>query len=219
MSEHQGSLQPNSVRFRKWSKYLILSLPIIISFFQIRILDNDFYFLYSMGKYIVNHGFPYTDVLSMHSNMKIVVQQWLSSVIFYFVYNLLGKFGVIALVYISNICICILTYRYISLVTNNTTIADSIFEFSVALERGGVISAHDAYNATISDCKFDSNVAAGYIDSSDRYYGDGGTISWINGKNLKIINSEFNDTQAHAYGGSLYIVNVNDSSIFNERYF
>ena len=123
MSEHQGSLQPNSVRFRKWSKYLILSLPIIISFFQIRILDNDFYFLYSMGKYIVNHGFPYTDVLSMHSNMKIVVQQWLSSIIFYFIYNLLGKFGVIALVYISNICICILTYRYISLVTNNTTIA------------------------------------------------------------------------------------------------
>ena len=106
----------------------------------------------------------------------------------------------------------------ILLMSNNTTITDSIFEFSVALERGGVISAYDAYNATISDCKFDSNVAAGYIDSSDRYYGDGGTISWINGNNLKIINSEFNDTQAHSYGGSLYIVNVNDSSIFNTSF-
>ena len=106
----------------------------------------------------------------------------------------------------------------ILLMSNNTTITDSIFEFSVALERGGVISAYDAYNATISDCKFDSNVAAGYIDSSDRYYGDGGTISWINGNNLQIINSEFNDTQAHAYGGSLYIVNVNDSSIFNTSF-
>ena len=106
----------------------------------------------------------------------------------------------------------------ILLMSNNTTITDSKFEFSVALERGGVISAYDAYNATISDCKFDSNVAAGYIDSSDRYYGDGGTISWINGNNLKIINSEFNDTQAHAYGGSLYIVNVNDSSIFNSSF-
>ena len=98
----------NSKEMPLWCKILFLSLPIIISFFQIRTLDNDFFFLYKMGEYIVHRGFPYTDVLSMHSSMKIVVQQWLSAVIYYFSYNTFGQFGVIGLVYICNTGIVIL---------------------------------------------------------------------------------------------------------------
>ena len=109
----------NSKEMPLWCKILFLSLPIIISFFQIRILDNDFYFLYKIGEYIVNRGFPYTDVLSMHSSMKIVVQQWLSAVIYYYAYNALGQYGVIGIIYICNAGICILTYRFISLITKN----------------------------------------------------------------------------------------------------
>ena len=126
MSKNQTASQTkpfNPKEMPLWCKILFLSLPIIISFFQIRFLDNDFYFLYKIGDYIVHHGFPYTDVLSMHSSMKIVVQQWLSSVIFYYVYTFLGKYGVISLVYICNTVICYLTYRLISIISKNDLIS------------------------------------------------------------------------------------------------
>lgn len=113
----------NSKEMPLWCKILFLSLPIIISFFQVRILDNDFYFLYKIGDYIVHHGFPYTDVLSMHGAMKIVVQQWLSAVIYYFAYNTLGQYGVIGLIYLCNVGICIFTYRFISMITKNDLIS------------------------------------------------------------------------------------------------
>lgn len=113
----------NSKEMPLWYKILFLSLPIIISFFQVRILDSDFYFLYKIGEYIVHRGFPYTDILSMHSGMKIVVQQWLSAVLYYFAYNTFGQYGVIGLVYICNTGIVILTYRFISMITKNDMIS------------------------------------------------------------------------------------------------
>ena len=106
-----------------WCKILILAVPVIISFFQLRILDNDFYFLYSMGEYIAGNGFPHTDILSMHSSMKLVVQQWLSSLIFYFSYHTFGEIGVMAILYACYTAICVLTYRLISLITDNDLIS------------------------------------------------------------------------------------------------
>ena len=126
MTENTISLQADADRLSKRVKAIILALPIIISFFQVRVLDCDFYFLYSIGDYIVHHGFPFTDVLSMHSSMRIVVQQWLSSVIFYYVYTFLGKYGVISLVYICNTVICYFTYRITVLISKNDVIAVAV---------------------------------------------------------------------------------------------
>lgn len=123
MTDRQSKLQTNTFKLPLWGKILILALPVIISFFQLRILDNDFYFLYPTGEYIVNNGFPHADFLSMHSSMNLVVQQWLSSVIFYFSYSIFGEFGVMALLYLCYAGICVLTYRFISLITGNDIIA------------------------------------------------------------------------------------------------
>ena len=100
-------------------KYFILCIPVVFACFQVHGLDNDFYFLFLTGEYIVNNGFPHTDMLSMHSSMKIIVQQWLSTVIFYFTYSRLGKIGVIALIYICYAAICVLSYRLTRLITGN----------------------------------------------------------------------------------------------------
>ena len=123
MRENKSKTKISSGNMPKWCKFLFLSLPVLISFFQQRILDNDFYFLYATGDYIVKHGFPYTDMLSMHSSMKIVVQQWLSSVLFYFSYKSLGKAGVIIMLYAVNFLVVFLTYRLISLISKNEIIA------------------------------------------------------------------------------------------------
>ena len=55
--------------------------------------------------------------------MRIVVHQWLSSVIFYYVYKTLGEIGIIGLLYICNTGICFLTYKLISLICKNDFIA------------------------------------------------------------------------------------------------
>ena len=122
MSANEISLKTGSNKTKKWT-VVILLIPIIISFFQLRDLDNDFYFLYATGEYIVKHGFPFTDMLSMHSSMKIVVQQWLSSVIFYYIYSFLGRYGIITLLYLCNIGICLLLYHLIKLITDKPVLA------------------------------------------------------------------------------------------------
>lgn len=86
-------------------------------------LDNDFYFLYPTGEYIVKNGFPTHDFLSMHSSMSIIVQQWLTDVIFYYIYSALGKAGMIAFVCVCYAIFCILFFKLVMLITENFTIS------------------------------------------------------------------------------------------------
>lgn len=112
-----------SNKMPRWLLVILLLIPVFIACFQIRILDNDFYFLYPTGEYIVKNGFPHTDFLSMHTNMEITVQQWLSSVVFYFAYSLFGKYGVITLIYICYAVINYLLYRLALLISHNELLA------------------------------------------------------------------------------------------------
>ena len=107
----------------KWLKYIILLFPFVIACFQLRSLDNDFYFLYATGEYIVKNGFPHTDFLSMHSDMKIVLQQWLSTVIFYLAYSRLGMIGLSIVLYICFAGSCVLSYKTILLITKNEQVS------------------------------------------------------------------------------------------------
>lgn len=106
-----------------WLKVILLLFPFVIACCRFRTIDNDFWFLYKTGEHIVNNGFPHTDFLSMHSNMKLVVQQWLSTVIFYFVYSSLGRIGLFCLLYGCYACICALTYRLNLLITKNELVS------------------------------------------------------------------------------------------------
>lgn len=107
-------------------KGILFLLPIISVLILIKPrLDNDFYFLYPTGEYLINNGFPTTDFLSMHSTMNITVQQWLSTIIFYFIYSKLGEVGIYALLYI---CGCILTLALFKLYI---TVSDNFFVTSV----------------------------------------------------------------------------------------
>ncbi len=118
MSANEVTLKPEAKKNQKWLVAVLLLIPFVISFFQLRMLDNDFYFLYTTGEYITKRGFPFTDILSMHSSMKIIVQQWLSAVIFYYVYSVFGKYGIFALLYICYAGIILLVYRYTKLTTD-----------------------------------------------------------------------------------------------------
>ena len=86
-------------------------------------LDNDFYFLYPTGKYIVENGFPVKDFLSMHSDMSIIVQQWLTDVLYYFIYSKLGTLGMLAFVCICYAVFSYLFFKLLMLITENFTIS------------------------------------------------------------------------------------------------
>ena len=104
-------------------KWFFLLIPVIMSFFVQNAIDGDFYFLYPTGEHIVNNGFPHTDILSMHSSMSIIVQQWLSSVIFFRIYSLAGRTGLVIFLALINILIVLLLYRWISLIIENEIIS------------------------------------------------------------------------------------------------
>lgn len=110
----------------KGFKTLMLLLPLAGLILIPYKLDNDFYFLYPTGEYIVNNGFPTKDFLSMHSNMDIIVQQWLSDVIFYGVYKLFGLIGIMLTVYITYILFTFIMFKLCKLITNNFFISSCV---------------------------------------------------------------------------------------------
>lgn len=81
----------------KYVSFLFFSLPLFILIFYNIFVGPDFWFLISHGRYVINHGIPHTDFLSMHSNLHFVMQQWLSATIFYLLYHYLGRFGIMFL--------------------------------------------------------------------------------------------------------------------------
>ena len=107
----------------QWVQRLLFLLPVLGITFIPRVLNNDFYFLYKTGEYITKHGFPHKEFLTMHSSMEIIAQQWLSTVIYYEVYRLLGIVGVILLVYLCYLVISFLIYKICKMITDNTMIA------------------------------------------------------------------------------------------------
>ena len=112
----------------KWFKIFYIVAPVLGFLLIDTHLDNDFYFIYKTGEHIVNNGFPTTDFLSMHSTMHIIVQQWLSSVIYYFLYSRLGQVGVIGFVFICYTLFCIVMHKLTKLITHNLFVA-SAFSF------------------------------------------------------------------------------------------
>ena len=111
MTVSKSTIKTNTSDKRNLLPLIIMLVPFVISFFQMRTLDNDFYFLYATGEYITKNGFPYTDMLSMHSNMHIIAQQWLSTVIYYFCYSFFGEYGIFTILYACYAGICFFTYR------------------------------------------------------------------------------------------------------------
>lgn len=106
---------PQFLSFSKpWQKVLLwaglLAIPTIIALTHSH-LDNDMWYLLSEGRYLTSHGFYYTDPLSMHEGLDVVVQNWLSAVIFWVVYTLFGAVGIFVVMFLMNFVICFLVYK------------------------------------------------------------------------------------------------------------
>lgn len=110
----------------KWFRAIMILAPIAGLLLITTQLDNDFYFIYKTGEYIVHHGFPTTDFLSMHSTMSIIPQQWLTGVVFYYLYSLLGRWGVIGFIYLCYALVCVIIHKLVMMICDNLFIANII---------------------------------------------------------------------------------------------
>jgi hypothetical protein len=111
---------------------LLMRLMIIAPCFFIRFtLDNDAYWLIQSGRYVLEHGIPVTDPLSMHSGLTFVMQQWLSAVCFASIYDTFGVIGILVMVLIVFIAMALLIQQLTLLVSGNEFVSYIVTILSV----------------------------------------------------------------------------------------
>lgn len=102
----------------KYICYLYFFIPIFLGFMIRMDKECDIFFLLRYGEHVLNQGFPITDFLSLHQGLDFVMQQWLSSVLFYISYKALGHYGLILIANLVNIFILYMLYKFCMLLSN-----------------------------------------------------------------------------------------------------
>ncbi len=96
---------------------MLLLIPIVYCFCANCYLNNDSWFLFNYGSYVLENGFPTIEPFTMHENFSFVMQQWLSAIIFYLTYSNLGKIGLALLVTLVFTLILFLIYKLCLLIS------------------------------------------------------------------------------------------------------
>ena len=130
-------------------KYIAAFLiPLIFLMFINHSLDNDSYFVLAEGRYLVQNGIHFTDVLTMHDGLNIVVQNYGFAMVFYWIYSLFGAPGVYAMMLLLNIVVCYLIFKICKLISNKNinlsllimVIADCILSLVFVVTRAQMVS-------------------------------------------------------------------------------
>ena len=107
---------------------VVMFLPFLSLFMMNWRTDSDTYWIIKTGEYICKNGIPTKDFLTFHTNMDLVVQQWLSDIIFYKLYSLMGFLGPILLVLVMY-TVFLLLFRKLCLEISNKPIVASVATF------------------------------------------------------------------------------------------
>lgn len=103
-------------------------LPFLSLFMMKWKTDPDTYWIIKTGEYICKNGIPTKDFLTFHTNMDLVVQQWLSDIIFYKLYSLMGFLGPMLLVLVMY-TVFLLLFRKLCFEISNNPIVASVATF------------------------------------------------------------------------------------------
>ena len=71
---------------------LFVTVAVWQSFFELH-EDADTHFVMNVGRYVLEHGFPHVDPFTVHENLSLVAQQWLSGIFFWETYKNFGVDG------------------------------------------------------------------------------------------------------------------------------
>lgn len=79
----------------------------------------DLFYLIPQGKYILNNGIYHIDPFSIHNGLHVVVQNYMSSCLFYLIFKVFSWNGFVIYTIICNALICYLIYKICLLISSN----------------------------------------------------------------------------------------------------
>lgn len=110
-------MKKNKTKISKKMLFLYFNIPLLLVL-AFRVNYNDIWFLLNHGRYVLNNGFPLIEPFTIHENFAFVMQQWLSSVIFYLSYSILGKYGLLILTLLVTGYIIFISYKLCMLLSD-----------------------------------------------------------------------------------------------------
>ena len=87
--------------------------------YRVNIRAVDIFYLIPQGKYILNNGIYHIDPFSIHSGLHVVVQNYMSSCLFYLIFKVFSWNGFVIYTIICNALICYLIYKICLLISSN----------------------------------------------------------------------------------------------------
>ena len=102
---------------------LYLLIPLCFAITSTKCIDNDFWFIINIGRYITNHGLFYIDPFTVHEGLHVVVQQWPVDLLFYHIYNIFGEIGIWLLILLLFIIIMYLIYKICILISERLSLS------------------------------------------------------------------------------------------------
>ncbi len=75
-------------------------------------IDNDTWFILNCGRYVVETGIiPHIEFATMHEGLHYVMEQWLTAVIFWKIYNIFGADGLIFFAWLVGFILMFIYYK------------------------------------------------------------------------------------------------------------
>ncbi len=111
-----------------------LSAVIIFYTMSFRLTENaDTYFVMNLGRYVVENGFPHVDPFTIHENLQLVAQQWLSGVFFWEAYKNFGADGLRGADCIIGIILVVIHWRLCLFISGGNRFISFVLSFAVGL--------------------------------------------------------------------------------------
>ena len=95
--------------------------------------EADTYFLMNIGRYVLEHGIPHIDPFTVHENLNLVAQQWLSGVIFWELFKNFGVDGLRVIDAIFGAITVLIHYKLCLIVSGDNKTLSFVISFIVAL--------------------------------------------------------------------------------------
>ena len=114
----------------------IIFLSVAIAFFTLTfplVEKADTYFVMNIGRYVLENGFPHVDPFTIHENLKLVAQQWLSGIFFWEAYKLFGVDGIRLLDCAIGIILVVTYWRLCLFVSGENKVLSLALGFAVSL--------------------------------------------------------------------------------------
>ena len=93
----------------------------------------DVYFIMNIGRYVLENGFPYVDPFTIHENLKLVAQQWLSGIFFWEAYKFFGVDGLRCMDCIAGSILILIYWRLCLFVSEGNKFLSLALSFVVGM--------------------------------------------------------------------------------------